>query len=90
MESLALEVPVVGTSVRGTRDLLEDGRGVLVPVGDIEQLARAFEWIIRHPSEARVMAQRGREYVTSCDLQRVLDAHERLYAEAVDSRSAQT
>lgn len=42
IEALALGVPVVGTDIRGTRDLLRRGGGWLVPLGDIEAIAGAL------------------------------------------------
>lgn len=49
MESMALEVPVIGTDIRGIRDLLEDGAGVLVPPGNTQSLLQAMNWIIDNP-----------------------------------------
>lgn len=43
IEALALGVPVVGTDIRGTRDLLSRGGGWLVPLGDIEAIAGALQ-----------------------------------------------
>jgi glycosyltransferase involved in cell wall biosynthesis len=55
MESLALEVPVVGTAVRGISDLLRDGGGLLVNVGDVPALSRAMRWVLEHEEQARVV-----------------------------------
>ena len=41
MEAMSLGTPVIGTDIRGTRDLLEDGHGLLVPPRDVEALARS-------------------------------------------------
>jgi len=43
IEALALRVPVIGTDVRGTRDLIAKGGGWLVPLGDIEALSSAMK-----------------------------------------------
>lgn len=84
MESLSLEVPVIGTDIRGTRDLLDGGVGLLVPVGDIEALGQSMTWIVEHPERAREMGRRGRQRVqVGYDLRYILSAHERLYAEAL-------
>ena len=42
IEALALGVPVVGTDIRGTRDLLGEGGGWLVPLGDVSAIAAAL------------------------------------------------
>lgn len=83
IESLCLETPVIGTDIRGTRDLLAEGCGLLVKVGDIEELARTMTWILDHPQEARLMGKRGRERMVIYDIKHVLTLHETLYTEAL-------
>jgi glycosyltransferase involved in cell wall biosynthesis len=90
MESLCLETPAIGTDIRGIRDLLEPGCGLLVPVGEVEMLAHAIAWILDHPEEAKVMGKRGRELMAVYDLQHILNLHETLYAEALVSSSLVT
>jgi glycosyltransferase involved in cell wall biosynthesis len=62
-ESLALGVPVIGADVRGTRELLRDGCGVVVPVGDVHGLTNAVRWVLAHPERANDMGRRGRQRV---------------------------
>ncbi len=85
MESMSLEIPVIGTEIRGTRDLLEGGYGILVKVGDVKGLTQAMAWVLDHPEEAQAMARRGRERITHYELQLILKLHETLYAEALDA-----
>jgi glycosyltransferase involved in cell wall biosynthesis len=81
MESLCLEVPAIGTDIRGTRDLLEGGCGLLVKLGDIDGLAQAMAWVLDRPVAAREMAQRGRKSILAYELQNILKQYEALYAE---------
>ncbi len=83
MESLSMGLPTIGSDIRGTRDLLEGGRGVLVRVGDVEGFARAMSRVIEHPDEAGDMARRGRESMADHELPRVLEAYEALYAQVL-------
>jgi glycosyltransferase involved in cell wall biosynthesis len=83
MESLSLGVPVVGTRIRGTVDLLEGGCGLLVPVGDVVALADALSRVLDHPDEAREMGRRGRERMADCDVRKIIALHEALYEEAL-------
>lgn len=83
MESLCMEVPAIGTEIRGTRDLLEGGCGLLVKVGDVEGLAQAMAWVLDHPEDAQAMGKRGREFMTPYKLRSVLELYEALYAEAM-------
>lgn len=83
MESLCLETPVIGTDIRGIRDLLAEGCGFLIQVGDVEALACAIAHILDHPQEARMMGKRGRECMSTYDLRHIIKLHETLYAEAL-------
>jgi len=47
IEALACGAPVVGTSVGGIPDIIEDGRnGILVPPGDVDQLAQGIKKVL--------------------------------------------
>ncbi len=86
MESMALGVPVIGAAARGTQELLERGGGWLVPIGDVEALAKAMAFVADHPEEAARMGQRAAEAVKEYDLERILDLHAQLYEEALALR----
>jgi hypothetical protein len=90
MESICMETPVIGADIRGTRDLLADGCGLLVKVGDIEALGDAIAWVLDHPQEARMIGKRGRERITNYDLRHVIKLHEALYVEATFTESLVT
>lgn len=87
MESLCMEVPVIGTEIRGTRDLLENGNGLLVKLGHINGIASAMAWILDHPEEAQHMGKRGRENMVNYDLPHILKQYEALYAEVNNQQS---
>jgi glycosyltransferase involved in cell wall biosynthesis len=89
LEALCLERPVIGTDIRGTRELLEDGAGWLVPVGDVDELARAMEEVIAAPDDALARGLRGRQKVLEgYDQDSILRQHERLYERAIQSSGA--
>ncbi len=83
MESLCLEIPVIGTDIRGIQDLLEGDCGFLIKVGDVEKLAEAMAWILDHPEDALAMGKRGRSRMATHDLQNIIKLHETLYNEAM-------
>ena len=86
LESLALEVPTIGTKIRGTQDLLEGGCGLLVDVGDVAGLADAMTWVLDRPQEATKMAKLGYKRISTYDLAVVIQLHEQLYSEALGVR----
>jgi glycosyltransferase involved in cell wall biosynthesis len=86
MEALSLEVPVIASTARGNRELVgDDGR--IFPTGDVTTLARAMDWFIEHPAEARALGRAGRRrMVETYDIARLIARHEALYAELLRSR----
>ena len=84
MESLSLQVPVIGADIRGISDLLNHKCGLLIPSGDIERLADAMAWILDHDEDAREMGISGRQAMMHYDLQNVIELHQQLYNKALN------
>jgi glycosyltransferase involved in cell wall biosynthesis len=84
LESLALRTPTIGTKIRGTQDLLSDGCGLLVDVGDVDGLAAAMTIVLDRPEEAANMSKLGSERISTYNLEAIVQLHEQLYAEAVN------
>jgi glycosyltransferase involved in cell wall biosynthesis len=83
LESMSMGVPVVGSRIRGIRDLVGDDEcGILCPVGDSGAVATAIATLLDDPGRAAALGGRGRERVTAFTLDRVLDAYDQLYREA--------
>lgn len=87
MESICLEIPVIGTDIRGTRDLLAGDNGLLVKVGDVEKLAQAMAWVLDHPEQAKMMGKRGREQMNAYGVPQIMKLYEQLYASALQKRN---
>ena len=88
MESLSMGVPVVGTKIRGTADLLQGGCGLLVPVGHTDALADALAWVLDHPDESREMGRRGRDRMADYDVRKIIALHAALYETALAGGAA--
>ena len=64
VEAMALEVPVVATSVGGPSEIVEDGRdGYLVPPRRPQEWADAIRRVLRTPDHRAAMGRAGRERV---------------------------
>ncbi|MEA5597650.1 glycosyltransferase family 4 protein [Rivularia sp. UHCC 0363] len=87
MESLSLETPVIGSDIRGTKDLVSSECGILFPVGNVEKLADAIKYLLNHPQSASIMGKRGREHMKNFDLRHIIKLHETLYAEVLSLKS---
>jgi glycosyltransferase involved in cell wall biosynthesis len=82
LESLALGVPVVTTDGRGNPDLVVPDAGFVVHVGDVTALAGAMDRIIDDPAAATAMGAIGRRrIVEGYDQDRLIELHDRMYAE---------
>jgi len=75
-EALALGVPVVATDCRsGPREILQGGRyGPLVPVGDVEALARAMVQTLREPLAPEILREAVSDYRLDVSARGYLDA----------------
>lgn len=83
MEAMALGVPVVGTDIRGTRDLLEGGAGQLVAVGDVDGIVEAVRRIAHDPEVAARATRSARTKVQAYSLEEVLAAYDTMYERAL-------
>lgn len=83
LEAMAMGLPVAGSRIRGTTELLEDGCGWLFDVGDTQVLAALLRRALRDPSLGAAVARRARERVVRYDLRNVIRLHEELYALAL-------
>lgn len=82
MESLSMEVPVIGNDIRGIRDILGQGGGFLFKHNDPESLASAMRYVLVNPKKAREMARKGREIIIErYDLKKVLPKYMQIYEE---------
>jgi glycosyltransferase involved in cell wall biosynthesis len=81
LESMAAGVPVVGTDIPGTLELVCEGSsGWLAKPGDPPDLARAILAGLREASKGKAFAAKAGEIVSSFSLKAVAAQHESLYA----------
>jgi glycosyltransferase involved in cell wall biosynthesis len=81
MEAMAMGKPVIGSNIRGTRDLLKDGRGLLFSAGDIGALAEAMQRLSEDSKERACIGIAGRQAVTANGIDKILLYHNELYDE---------
>ncbi|MGI6075042.1 MAG: glycosyltransferase family 4 protein [Pyramidobacter sp.] len=81
LEAMAMGTPVIGADARGTRDLLADNCGILVPVGDIGALAKTFKSVAEQRDELTEAARRAHEKAKDYDIKELMDMHKTLYSQ---------
>jgi glycosyltransferase involved in cell wall biosynthesis len=81
-EAMVAGRPVVVTRVGGLPEALIDGEhGVIVPAGDVDELAATLALLARSPERISTMGRAARTYATSrYRWERVADEYEGLYA----------
>ncbi|MCL5981589.1 MAG: glycosyltransferase [Firmicutes bacterium] len=73
MEAMAAGKPVVATNVRGSRDLVDDGRtGFWVELGDVPGLVKVIERLVSDPELGAAMGAAGREKIQDYSLEKVI------------------
>lgn len=82
MEALCLETPVIGTDIRGIHDLLDEGCGLLVKVGDTSGLALAMNWLLNHPEKGITMGKKGKQKMVAYDVSNIIKLYENIYHHA--------
>jgi glycosyltransferase involved in cell wall biosynthesis len=85
IEAMAAGVPVIATASEGAREIIDaDYSGRLVPVGDVEALAKAIADVLEDANERRRLARNAREVVNSkFTLDRMIDRTELLFREVI-------
>jgi glycosyltransferase involved in cell wall biosynthesis len=84
MEAMCLNTPVIGSNIRGTQDLLENGCGLLVALGNTNALAQAISQVVEDPDSLAVMAEKARAKIVSYDLKEVIQNYSDIYQLALN------
>lgn len=86
MEAMALGLPVISTDCPcgGSRYWITHGTtGQLVPVKDVEAMAKAMEFYIENPKEAEMMGTNARERLKEATLEKVFEQWRSYISEVV-------
>ncbi|MBI4961841.1 MAG: glycosyltransferase [Desulfomonile tiedjei] len=92
LEAMAMELPVVATSVGGIPELVQDGKtGLLVRPGDPEDLASALVKVLTDEPGRHAMGRAARERVlANHSLENMVRQTERVFSEAFEEVSAKS
>lgn len=83
MEALSMECPVIGSDIRGIRELVSDGCGVAVDPDRPEVLGEVMGMVADDPEWAVTMGRLGREKMSGpYEERRIVAAHEVMYEDA--------
>jgi glycosyltransferase involved in cell wall biosynthesis len=81
LQAMALELPVIGTRLGGTPEMIEDGKtGLLVPPHAPMEIADAIKALLADPTKRQEMGNAGRKHVeTVFSMETMIDAFEEIY-----------
>lgn len=87
-QALAMKVPVIATAVGGLPEVvIHQETGLLVPPSNADALCAALAWVRQHPTEAKLMAERGYTRVHAhFTLEKMVDRTEAIYRELLVMR----
>jgi glycosyltransferase involved in cell wall biosynthesis len=85
LEAMALGLPVVSTAVMGTRDILEPGRGAVVPREDETEFAARVAELLRDPAMRARLSREAHCYAAEWSAQRMAARMLELYAHVLDA-----
>lgn len=63
LEAMSMELPVIGTDIRGSREEITEDCGIIYPPGDVDALAKAIEWLLENREKAVAMGKNARKRV---------------------------
>ena len=87
LESMAAGVPVVASDVGGNRELLANGRGILVPYGNGPATGSALRQLASNEELRREIGRNARSYaLQNFTVERMCRMHEELYAELLQRK----
>ena len=84
MEAMCLNTPVIGSNIRGTQDLLEDGCGLLVELGNTDALAKAMMRVAEDPESLSAMAEKAKVKMKDYDLTQIIQQYTDIYSLALE------
>ena len=86
IEAMSRGLPTIATDVGGTRELLTEGSGQLIPAADTDSLVQALTLFVRNEPERLRQGQRGRDRVMAdYDIGGVVDKLEAKFQAARNS-----
>ena len=81
-EAMACATPVVATETGGAKEIIEPGRGLLVSIGDVDELSKGIEELLGDRSKREAMGAAGqRAIATNFGISKMIDGTERIYRE---------
>jgi L-malate glycosyltransferase len=87
LESMAAGVPVIASRVGGNPELVDDDRGILVPVNDDQALAAAIKRLLEEPALRTKLRHNARRFAKSnFVIERIRDQYQGLYSELLDRK----
>ncbi|MCK5034608.1 MAG: glycosyltransferase family 4 protein [Candidatus Sabulitectum sp.] len=85
LEAMASSLPIIGTAVGGTPDLLRNGEaGILVPPRDSKAIAKALDVFLKDESERDRLAVKSEQYISTAHSSKsVADEYVKFYHEVI-------
>lgn len=83
LEAMCAAKPIIGTDIRGIRDLLSEGAGILIRENNKNDLLAAMQFVLENPHKSLAIAKKGYDKISRYELSKIIDLHEKLYEKAL-------
>ena len=90
LEAMAMGLPVVALAEMGTKDILDPGRGCVVPGADPQDFAGALTSLLADPARRQRLGDEAREYAASWSDRAMAGRLAHLYQQLVTGNCSQT
>ena len=85
MEAMCLNTPVIGSNIRGIRDLLANDCGLLVELGDSNALVQAMQQVIENPDSLKKMTAKAQIKIQGYALEPIIQQYSEIYFLALEN-----
>lgn len=90
LEAMAARTPVIATDIGGNNEQVVDREtGLLVEVDNPSAVAEAMIWMLEHPAETALMAQRGYEWGQQFTMERTAAQYGEIYEQVLTEQKYQ-
>jgi glycosyltransferase involved in cell wall biosynthesis len=87
LEAMASGLPVIVTDTGGTKELVKEENGLVVPWADTDALANALASLLESPDRMRSMGQNSRRVSMQFDWKQFTRRHVALFSRVVEDHS---
>ena len=84
LEAMAQKIPVVSLAILGTKDILDTGKGVVVPEEDIHDFAIKVDQLLKSPEQRAKLSAEAYDYARTWSSRAFAEKKQNFYEKAIE------